>query len=528
MSRWTKLSEKDKKYIFEVDSKAIPSEDKDALISSKYNVTRRTSRNWRKGSREFVTGKSELESVDLRSTAVVWDPNPGTKVFLITWAQNATPVHKGLWEKMLKYAEYRDAEVRVIQGNYRNPTSIWTAQDRTQQYWALPREVLMGNRVQLHNNLQVAADVPIRPTATNPLTGVKELSGEDSLIVGHPRVHMEPVPVIQGYHKKVVYTTGAVTKKNYTPSKAGKKAEFHHTFGFIVVEIDGEFTHIRNVTADDKTGSFTDLGIRVDDDGIHPVTTCKGYVLSDLHASVCDEFLVQKSMKMCEILRPETLVVHDAFDFYSGSHHHKKNPYLLHQKFETGGDDIEREIEETFDIIEENGIANYNTYLIDSNHDRHIDRWMEEMRDWTKDLRNAKLYIDLSKLRMEGKMPDGAFAYLVRQRFKDKIHYLPMDHSLKIAGFECGMHGDVGTKGSRGSINQYKKLASKSITGHSHTPMRKDGALSVGFMGDENDLEYVQGPNNVMCMNVVVHNDGRAQHILFRKETDRFTTQFDT
>jgi hypothetical protein len=30
---------------------------------------------------------------------------------------------------------------------------------------------------------------------------------------------------------------GAITKKNYTDSKSGKVGDFHHTFGFVIVEI---------------------------------------------------------------------------------------------------------------------------------------------------------------------------------------------------------------------------------------------------------------------------------------------------
>ena len=43
-------------------------------------------------------------------------------------------------------------------------------------------------------------------------------------------------------------TTGACTVKNYTDSKSGKKGEFHHTLGFVIVEIkDDETFFIRQV-----------------------------------------------------------------------------------------------------------------------------------------------------------------------------------------------------------------------------------------------------------------------------------------
>ena len=39
------------------------------------------------------------------------------------------------------------------------------------------------------------------------------------------------------YLPKMMMTTGSCTVKNYTDSKAGKKGEFHHTLGFVIIEI---------------------------------------------------------------------------------------------------------------------------------------------------------------------------------------------------------------------------------------------------------------------------------------------------
>ena len=67
-----------------------------------------------------------------------------------------------------------------------------------------------------------------------------------------------------GYPNKILLSTGACTVKNYTDSKSGKKGEFHHMLGFIIVELDGEDFHIRQVNADDN-GNFYDLFSRVKD-----------------------------------------------------------------------------------------------------------------------------------------------------------------------------------------------------------------------------------------------------------------------
>ena len=76
---------------------------------------------------------------------------------------------------------------------------------------------------------------------------------------------MEMIPVLEGNKPKMVLTTGAATKKNYTDSKSGKTGDFHHTYGFVIVEIkDDETFFVRQVTANDNSGAFTDSCHRVE------------------------------------------------------------------------------------------------------------------------------------------------------------------------------------------------------------------------------------------------------------------------
>jgi hypothetical protein len=88
-------------------------------------------------------------------------------------------------------------------------------------------------------------------------------------------------------------------------------------------------------------------------------------------------------------------------------------------------------------------------------------------------------------------------------------------------GWELAQHGDKGTNGSRGSLLQFRKLNTKVIVGHYHSPGRKDGALAVGT-STKLRLPYCQGPSSWLHSHVIVHNDGKAQHINFIK--GEFTT----
>ena len=139
---------------------------------------------------------------------------------------------------------------------------------------------LDANRHDIHKYVSILSDIKIQPTAVNPMTGLQALSGINSCIFGSPKVQMEMIPVLEGNKPKMVLTTGAATKKNYTDSKSGKTGEFHHTFGFVIVEIkDDETFFIRQVTADDKTGNFTDLYYRVEKTEITEVNKFAAVIL---------------------------------------------------------------------------------------------------------------------------------------------------------------------------------------------------------------------------------------------------------
>jgi hypothetical protein len=86
--------------------------------------------------------------------------------------------------------------------------------------------------------------------------------------------------------------------------------------------------------------------------------------------------------------------------------------------------------------------------------------------------------------------------------------------SFVVSGWEVGQHGDIGLNGSRGSLAQYRKLNTKIIVGHYHTPGRADGAISVGT-STKLRLGYNVGASSWLQSHVIIHNNGAAQHIHF-------------
>lgn len=450
----------------------------------------------------------------------------GTKQrFLVTWAQNNTPVHKGLLTNMEAYAKEINAEILVIAGRYRNPTSMWSNEQESEEFWAKEVEkYLDANRHDIHSYVSILSDIKIQPTAVNPMTGLQALSGVNSCVFGSPKVQMEMIPVLEGNKPKMMLTTGAITKKNYTDSKAGKTGEFHHTFGFAIIEIkDDDTFYVRQITADDKTGDFNDLCYNVKKGEVSVNTKLAGIVLGDIHYGIHDQEVLDSTLKMMDNLVPDHVVLHDVFDGFSINHHEMKDPFIQYGKERAGTNDLAAEVENML-----KGLKSFekfkNVVIVRSNHDDFLDRWLKN-EDWKKQptYKNSRLYMKMSDLLLEQYETNpydiqGVIPTIIKEVFP-KFITLGRSSSYRVKEWELGQHGDLGSSGSRGSLLNFRKLNTKIIVGHYHSPGRKDGAIAVGT-STKLRVGYNRGASAWLQSHVIIHNDGRAQHINFIKGLD--------
>lgn len=450
------------------------------------------------------------------------------KRFLITWAQNDTPVHHPFISNLEKYADHIDADIHVIAGRYKNPTSVFT--DRKYDTWAEDVEdYLDANRHNVHKHMWIMSDIKIQPTAMNPMSGMRGMSGVDSCVFGSPKVQMETIPVLEGVLPKIMVTTGACTVKNYTDSKAGKKGEFHHTLGFVIIEIkDDDTFFVRQITASDE-GDFTDLNNRVvynekyDESYVSKIDTLAGIVLGDIHFGQHDQEIIDKTLAFFKVMKPKNVVLHDAFDGLSINHHDSKDPFIQYEREMAGTNSLRDEVEALLEGLEDFDSTDYNTIIVRGNHDDFLDRWLKSA-DWRKNgsIKNALEYMEYSALILSGKAKDGVIPYLINERFPNFIT-LGRNDSYIVKDWELAQHGDLGTNGSYGSLNQYRNLNTKIIIGHYHSPGRKDGALAVGT-STKLRVNYNIGPSSWLQSHVIIHEDGKAQHINFIN--GEFTTFF--
>lgn len=450
----------------------------------------------------------------------------GVKRFVVTSAQNATPIHRGFFDSLKRYCEHNDATLIVIPYRYRNVTSVWSEHSERDDWWdstLLP--YIADHRVDLNKNLVLLADIKTQPTAVSPLTGFETLTGAKSAILGHPKLELVTIPTPQHALPKILTTTGAVTVNNYTPTKAGKKGEHHHTFGACVVEIVGSRFHLRQINAI-KDGSFIDLTYKYTPDAVEFAGPAAAVVLGDLHCRFADPGVVKATFdakgSIVKTLKPKVLAYHDIMDFHSQNHHHQGKVFLNFAKYQARKHNVKDEVDEVAEFVSTRKVsASTKIVFVPSNHPDALGRWIEEA-NWKSDPENAEFYLETalqmvrnSRMTNAGTETIDPFVYWMQKKLgnDDRYVFLKRDESYPVAGIEIGYHGDKGPNGARGNIAGFGKIGAKTIIGHSHTPGIKDGVYQVGT-SSRLRLEYNSGPSSWMHSHCVVYENGKRSLLM--------------
>lgn len=446
------------------------------------------------------------------------------KKIVITSAQNATPVFKPFLNSLKFYCDQEDAELMIIPFRYRNPTSMWTANNDTDEWWdssIVP--YLVDNYMQIADGLRIMGHIRIQPTAVCPLSGFDTYTGLDSAIFGHPKIQLNTVPTPSKHLPKILTTTGAVTKQNYTDSKSGHQGYFHHSYAAVVVELDKDCFHIRHIQADDK-GHFYDLDHKYTGKQ-KTASQISGLVTGDSHVEFIDAQVVKatytNSNSICNVLKPSVVVMHDIEDFYPRNHHHRGNPLLAYGKQHYGRNNVEQSLQITADFLDTCLPVGVKRVVVKSNHDEAFDRWIKEA-DPKQDPENARFYHYMMYNLMARVTPTATgFSWPDPFEFwchnpdqftgllnKDDVKFLSRDESYMIDGIEVGFHGDKGPNGARGSTRSFAKIGPKTVIGHSHTPKIDEGVYQVGLSA-RMDLEYVSGPSSWMQTHCIIYPNGK-------------------
>ena len=461
-------------------------------------------------------------------------PRRGTvKRFLLTSAQNNTPVHGQLWANMLAYAEDIGAHIFVSTYTYNHNAYGQLATKRgtrkTQgDLWyddkILP--FIKDDSIEIAPGLVWCGEMNILPTAVRPLSGLETYTGRKSGIFPAAKLSMRSVASVKTEPTKFNFTTGTVTQRNYIQKKAGQKAEFHHCYGFLIVEVDwrGDWW-VRQVVSD-RDGNFYDCDVEVRKQSViigeHRV---EAIVWGDTHAEVVDPEVAEVCWGkggMLDTLQPRHQMLHDLLDFRRRNHHDRRDPHLTFQKHIEGREHVETEIQITADLVTDMIWRNWlNTVVVCSNHDNAFLRWLRE-EDYRNDPVNARYFLE-NQLRVYEAIEQGDVDFhlvewaLRRKGIPQDVRFLRQDEPYLIlpgigGGIECGMHGDISPNGARGTPQGLMRMGRRAITGHTHSAGIYDGLWVAGLTA-RLEQGYNIGPGSWSHSQVVVQPNGKRQMI---------------
>jgi hypothetical protein len=351
----------------------------------------------------------------------------------------------------------------------------------------------------------------ILPTAVDPLSGLETYTHRKSAIFPHAKLAMRSIATMLGEGTKLNYTTGTVTQRNYIQKKEGVKAEHHHRYAALVVEVNHEGNWwVRQIGVGSRSDTIQDLDIAVVDGKIVKNVSVEAITWGDLHATMREEKVVELSMDMLDALKPNYQFLHDVLEGASINRHQMKdkNPHVGFHRWLRGYHRVDAELKETREVLEGYLRPWCKTLVPDSNHDGWwLKSWLAKY-DYRVDPANAELFLRLQTYMYEqirlGKMPKDVNvteqAFLISGLDPKAIKFLLADESFTICNrkIECGMHGHLGPNGARGTPQNLNKIGRRANTGHTHSAGIYNG-LYVAGTSSQFKWDYNQGPSSLVA-----------------------------
>ena len=466
----------------------------------------------------------EEKATEVKKTIHVKKRLPKAKVYLITAAQNATPIHKATWKSLLQARDFYHAELVVLQGRYKNPTSLWTEKNEGDEWWD-PEVIpyLCSGRLRLNENLEILGDLKIEWASHSPLVGMDAFTKGRSGIVGHGSRGLRSVATPQHKHPKIMLTTGACTiDSNYTDSRRGALGSFSHCLGGLIVEIDGDKFYVRQLDAT-KQGHFIDLDVEFTPDGVRPAKRALSVTMGDIHQRWVNPDVVNAVFtapdSLMKMINPKYQFFHDITDSYARNHHHEDDWITKFAIYKCGIDCVRTEIEDAIRFVNENTPKNRQSIIVSSNHDRAIAKWLRNA-DFRYDPVNAEFYLECALRAIKsarktggGVTYDDPFISYAKTIARANVRFLEPGESFVLDRVEYSFHGDIGPNGARGTTRNLSKLGVKVTKAHCHIAEIVDACYSVGTFARK--LEYEKGGPSSHTNSLVVQYSNGKRAIIF-------------
>lgn len=462
----------------------------------------------------------------------------GVKRYILTSAQNNTRVNQKFFDNLVAYSTWLGAQLMVARytydkSSYSNAKSVKpgrgpSASDKADLWYDSVLEPYICDDPAKHGaahyelapNLIWCAEMNILPTAARPLSDLQTYMGWRSIVVPHAKLAMISVPTSRDELPKFAYTTGTVTQRNYIQKKTGMKAEFHHAYSALLVEVEADGSWWARQLNADNAGRFYDCpsGVRklvlVEKGEIYDGQEALAINWGDIHASEIDEWVAEMNWSrggILDTLRPEYQFMHDLLSFRSQSHHDRFRFGVSYQKFKEGIDRVDEEIRTTAALLKRTERGWCKTVVVNSNHDRHGDRWLDEA-DYKADKANARFFLEaqLARVTALDERQDWEFLPWAMKwaGVGSEVQFLARDESFKIGGdIECGWHGDDGPNGARGTTRALVNVGRRVNKGHDHSAAIMDGVYSAGACSTSYD--YQKGPSAQSVSHIVTYAHGK-------------------
>ena len=457
-------------------------------------------------------------------------PAPGQVArHIFTCAQSNTYIHEPLWENIKALAKHYNATIHVSTFTYDlasfGPQSVKRGKAKGEEgepwYDERIQPYLSDDSALVAPGLVWCGEMNILPTAVLPLSGLESYTGRKSGIFPHVKIAMESIASGKFEGTKFNYTTGTVTQRNYIQKKAGQKAEFHHGYGALLVEVNSDGDWWCRQLNGDSEGTLYDWDVCASGGKVTTGHRLKAIQWGDIHRRrVSPEMMavLWGEGGLLDQLRPEHQFMHDTLDFRTRNHHEMKNFHRMYEKFVTGQDDVLDEIKEAAHfLMTESKRPWCETVVVRSNHDAAMDRWLREA-EYKHDLKNAKFFLRAQLAFVEaieegnaGFMPfEWACRYLgvpaeVRFLKRDESYILCHDAN---GGIEMGYHGDLGANGAKGSLAGFAKSGRKKNIGDKHSAAIRDGTYIAGVTGNL-DHGYNEGMSSWSNSHTFVYQNGK-------------------
>jgi len=430
------------------------------------------------------------------------------KKFVITTAVVGQPVEKRFYKSIKTYCKKNKALLVVI------PVEASGAIKAGQRMpLELHKEVWAVGDVSLNNNVQICG-ILTNAKQVNPLTGLKKLAKQKTIIMGSPKQARETVANSKTKIPHVMVSTGAITKavyqgKAYMSNRSDYLARMEHRLGAVLVNVENaESYHFSEIRCD-ASGSFAHMGTLYKPNGSTSTAKVSAFVMGDLHVTQQDEAALDAWVSIAKKVKPKAMVYHDFTDGISISHWKADDIISKTRDYEKGLTSIENELTACAEMLTRLKSCAKTHYVVDSNHNDFFSRYIRSKR-FQSDHENFRISVKMAAMMLDGK---NAVEEVILSKMSPKdrknVIFTKEDKDLQISGFEVAVHGHRGANGSKGSLKGLANCFDKIVIGHSHTPGLTGDAYQVGTTTGPQG--YEKGPSSHMHTSCLIYENGTAQ-----------------